>query len=103
MCYIVLDVNTHLKEVLDKLIDVYDKWKELGLVLGVRNGKLKQIKNDEHNDKSRMWATIEVWLKSSKATWNGLIKALEDQQVEEEDVAKAIKKEIKLKAQTDFN
>ena len=95
------DVNNHLKPVLDELIDVYHVWEELGLVLGIKPGKLTQIGNENRKDNKRMWATIEVWLKRGKANWQGLITALSDPQVDEDVVAKAIKSKITLKALSD--
>lgn len=83
-----------LVKVLDELSDVNSIWKELGLALGLKPGKLDDIESDEAKQSGRMMATIKLWLKGGEATWQDLITALSSPRVDENALAKTIKKKF---------
>ncbi len=86
-----------MKEVLNELLDVNVLWRELGLALKIRRGKLDEIGQDKHNEAGRMWETISYWLSGNGATptsWRTLIAALRDPMVGEKQLADALTKKL---------
>ena len=86
-----------MQTVLEELAYVNSIWKELGLALGLKIGKLNDIKRDENSEGDRMIATIDTWLRSGgQATWKGLIMALNSRRVGEGALAKTIEQKVVL-------
>ena len=74
-----------------------DKWKKIGLGLGLSSETLDQIKSDKHNDPSQcLYAVLKAWINSDhdkEVTWRVLIRTLQSEQVGETDLAKRLKAE----------
>ena len=86
--------SNDLKMVLEELLDVSSLWRELGVALGLRRGKLEEICDERRKDRMRMWEVVSLWLGGSgiESTWRNLIKALGE--VGKSELAEAL--EIKL-------
>ena len=96
---ILYTASKDLKTVLNDLLDVNVKWKELGLTLEIRQGKLNAIDYDKRNAGERMWETISFWLSgngSSPTSWRTLLAALRDPLVGERKLADDIQAKLTL-------
>lgn len=86
-----------LQIVLEALVDVNKKWKKLGLALGLKKPTIERIKADYGNDteecKEEM---LTLWLRGVDGctpSWNDLVDALRNQNVQHADIAGVIEKE----------
>ena len=104
-CYIVIsDITSILKETLNKgelliaLIDISDKWYDIGLLLQVRRNVLDEIKQSEDNDVTKFKKVINIWeeTKSSPDTWETLITAAESPVINNKEIANSIRQYLKL-------
>ena len=83
-----------LKDVQEELIDVSNKWYNIGLQLNLQPGDLDNIKLTEHVDvRSCLCEMLKSWLKRvhPSPTWQLLVKALSSRSVSEADLAKRMK------------
>ena len=58
-----------------------DKWENIGLLLGIKDGQLKKTKSDNSNDSSScLREMLRIWLSRSnpRPSWSAIAKALED-------------------------
>ena len=89
----VTGINDLLK-VLEEIKDVNDKWKFLGLALGLKKPKLDGIKSNDYDDcKMEM---IEKWLNKvdpdCNPSWRSLVAALKSPLVQHNRIAEAIER-----------
>ena len=93
-----------LKDVQEELIDVSNKWYNIGLQLNLQPGVLDNIKLTEHADaRSCLCEMLKSWLKRVHPlpTWQLLVKALSSRSVSEADLAKRMKEKYCRKNATD--
>ena len=89
-----------LKDVQEELIDVSNKWYNIGLQLNLQPGVLDGIR--EHKDaNSCLCEMLKFWLKTNHSTWQLLVKALNSRSVSETDLAKRLKDKYCKKIATD--
>ena len=78
-----LGLNDLLK-VLDPLFDIRTKWYDIGLRLNVPIGTLEEIKAaGQTDDNGRLCQVLVAWLKSGKATWTAICRALRHRTIDE--------------------
>ena len=84
-----LDQKLNLKNLLDELADILDKWHVLGLQLELKEGTLKAIESDyPKNSRDCLREMLSTWLKiEPRATWHTLCAALRSRTVGEEKLA----------------
>ena len=71
-----LDQRPTSKEAFKALLSIQDKWKPIGTLLEVPDGKLNGIENRTTTDMNALLEMINEWLKIPGATWRGLIEAV---------------------------
>ena len=71
-----LDQRPSSKEAFKALLSIQDKWKPIGTLLEVPDGKLNGIENRTTTDMNALLEMINEWLKIPGATWRGLIEAV---------------------------
>lgn len=102
---VAITASKDLKDVLKELLDVKELWKDLGLTLKIREGRLEEIEYDQMNDRRRMWEMISDWLKGSgiEASWGNLIDALSDPLVGKAEFAEALRNKLTPEDMPDIN
>ena len=83
----VLGVNDLVK-VLDELYDVRAKWYDIGLRLNVTAETLEKIKAPDDNSYLRQ--VLIIWLRSGKATWLDLCRALRHRTIDQGRLADSL-------------
>ena len=77
----VVPVKPELKDLLKELYTkAADKWEDIGILLGIKDGQLKQIKSDNGNDsKTCLREMMRVWLSrvDPPPSWSAIAEALE--------------------------
>ena len=71
-----LDQKPSSADALKALLSIPDKWKLIGTVLDIPEGKLNGIRNRTFTDVDALLEMINEWLKIPGATWRGLIEAV---------------------------
>ena len=74
-----------------------DKWREVGILLGVPYNDLEKLKKEFKDDQSRcFWEIFEMWRRHCKVpfTWESLLKELDSPVVGETRIVTMIKKDI---------
>ena len=87
-------------------MDAIEKWKHLGLVLGLKLSSLSVFKiNNQGDVEACMLDMLASWLRGNgvPATWQALINALSHPTVEYGELARTLKKKIVERAQNDIN
>ncbi len=87
-----------MHKVLTELLNVNTAWKELGLALEIREGKLEEFDANNRKIDKRMWETISYWLSgngASPTTWRTLLDALRDPQVDKKKFADKLAEKLK--------
>lgn len=81
-----------LAEVLRFVLDILERWEDLGMALDIKIPELKVIETDKSNSRERMKAMLLVWLRGrgGDSNWKTLCEALRDKLVQRDDVAKKI-------------
>ena len=87
-----LDQKPKLKDLLEELVDISDKWHGLGLQLGLNEGALKGINSDHpKNSQDCLRETLCTWLDvEPRATWHTLCVALRSRTVGAETLASSL-------------
>ena len=76
-----------LGEVVKEVCKAKDRWKFIGLELGVSKPDLDGIENDYSKVKERLLEALAKWLQSGKnTTWNALAEAVGSDMVDREDI-----------------
>ena len=66
-----------LAPVYENLIDASNKWHDIGLLLGVPDGRLRAIELDKEKCDDRLRETLSWWLRNADSpTWDDLRRAL---------------------------
>ena len=96
-CYFAILGERDLSNVLRSVLNILDRWHDLGLALGLDVPELTTIKEDESKSRDRMKAMLTAWLqgKGKDPTWQTLCMALRDKLVDRADQAKLIEKQLK--------
>lgn len=98
-----------LADVMEFLLNILGKWRDLGDKVGVRQGKLDEIAEDNRRARDCMKKVILEWLHGNgnvdafPPTRQGLMDALRSPLVEESGVADEIKQRIIEKIHKDIN
>lgn len=88
-----LDVDTHLADVQEALHGTDPKWMAIGIQLRIPNAKLSKIRAEPHSNLEDCNRQMQItWLKTGKATWADLVKALRTKTVGLPEVADSIEK-----------
>ena len=77
-----LEVNKHLRIVLEELHGTHSKWKDIGIFLEIEHSTLDKIGTEHKSsiaDCNREMLT--EWLRNGEATWKKLVKALKSKTV----------------------
>ena len=101
---IVTDIS-NLFEILTDLVEFLTEWRPLGGALGLSEGSLKVVKNDNNNEAQNcMRGTLSLWLSGNghDASLKTLIDALNEPLVKGKDIADKIKAKA-IKNATDQN
>ena len=87
-----LNQKPKLKDLLEELVDISDKWHGLGLQLGLNEGALKGINSDHpKNSQDCLRETLRTWLDvEPRATWHTLCAALRSRTVGAETLASSL-------------
>ena len=87
-----LNQKPKLKDLLEELVDISDKWHGLGLQLGLNEGALKGINSDHpKNSQDCLRETLRTWLDvEPRATWHTLCAALRRKTVGAETLASSL-------------
>ena len=96
MCYCILG-ESDLPHVLRSVLDILDRWHDLGLALGLDAPELTTIKEDEPKSRDRIKAMLTAWLQGrgrKDPTWQTLCMALRDKIVDRADQAELIERDI---------
>ena len=85
-----------LADIMISVIDIVDRWDDLGMALGLSVGKLNEIKADYSTAKDRMIGVLRAWLYGfalgPAPSWQSLCQALRDQLVDHPEIAEAIER-----------
>ena len=86
------DQKPKLKDLLEELVEISNKWYELGVRLELEEGTLKTIKsNHPENAQRRLSEVLSTWLKAEpRATWHTLCAALCSETVDEKELASSL-------------
>ena len=76
---------------LEELYGIQKKWYEIGLQLKVSTESLESIDQDKNDPSTSLRRILMLWLKSEKATWSDLCKALSNCTVNEMELAEKLK------------
>ncbi len=68
-------------------------WSTLALILGIKQSVLERIKIDGKDEMDRIKKMVMEWLDSGTASWNGLLLALNNPLVKQNDLATKLSKE----------
>ena len=84
-----LDQKLNLKDLLEELVDISNKWHGLGLQLGLKEGTLKAIESDNpKNSRNCLREMLSKWLEvDQRPTWHTLCAALHSRTVGAETLA----------------
>ena len=68
-----------LKDVFKKLLPLAADWNSIGVLLGIKDNSLREIKHNESQAHDCLREMLSEWLKSDDPppTWNSLVDALE--------------------------
>lgn len=55
---------------------VRDRWKQLGIMLGMKYDVLAEIRTDYHGSQCQMSEMLNAWLEKGSATWSSLVLAV---------------------------
>ena len=87
-----LEEDSHLADVQEALHGTDPKWMAIGIQLRIPNGKLAKIEHQYSNLEVCNRQMQITWLKTGKATWKDLVKALRTKSVGLPEVADSIEK-----------
>ena len=92
-----LEEDTHLADVQEALHGTDPKWRAIGIQLRIPGAKLEKIEHDQYasiEDRNRQMQID--WLRTGKATWKDLVKALRTKSVGLHKVADSIEAEMHI-------
>ena len=94
-----------MKNIVNELSTLIDKWYEIGVQLGVSESKLRQIEADHTTVGRRFSEVISFWLKGNTQVamnWESLVIVLESSFVDEKGLAKKLREkgEMEIHDQT---
>ena len=84
----------NFKDVYDFLYTVREKWRVLGIKLGLERSDLNNFESEYTGNDRRLEEVVSLWLKtrSLQPTWKSLIDALKSNTVKEEGLAHDVEK-----------
>ena len=85
-----LEEDTHLADVQEALHGTESKWMPIGIQLRIPNAKLTKIEHQYSNLEDCNRQMQITWLKTGKATWKDLVKALRTKSVGLPEIATSI-------------
>ena len=84
-----------LSTLVTELYEIYEKWRELGIKLGLTNEELKSIENDHGQYSDRcLIHVLDKWLKITNfPTWTDIVDVLNSEEISEPGIATRILRE----------
>ena len=82
---------TDLPTVLNEVIDITEKWQDIGIQLRLKDKCLVDIQGRDSDSRSKFRDMMRLWLTSDKACWDDLIGALRTKSVNEHQLSDQLK------------
>ena len=95
---------TDLPTVLNEVIDITEKWQDIGIQLRLKDKCLVEIQRKDSDSRSKLRDMMRLWLKSGKACWDELIRALRTKSVNEHQLSDKLncrKRELQLSKESE--